>query len=249
MTPVTPSPSWVLPGSYPHAGRDDPESSLVTTSKTRLDQLDRLTIALTEQELSKMENEESAIWISIKDLAERKGVSKQAISQRVQKLEAAGLIVVRQNGKFREVDLVSYDRAIGETGNAFREQAAETKADIAAGAGSKKLRDAQAERAGYEARLKELDLAERLGNLVPIRGEHGLETALLKISGEIIRELGVLMNWVPDLMEASGNGEAALRRTLREKSAELRTGVATRLNNLAASVGDGPFDVDIRDPD
>lgn len=196
-----------------------------------------------------MENEDGALWISIKDLAERKGVSKQAISQRVQKLEAAGLIVVRQNGKFREVDLVSYDRAVGETGNVFREQAAETKSDLASGVGSKKLRDAQADRAGYEARLKELDLEERLGNLVPIRGEHGLEAALLKISGELIRELGSQMNWMPDLMEASGKGEAALRRVLREKITELRTRVATRLNDLAASVGDGPFEVDIRDPE
>ncbi|WP_312946340.1 MarR family transcriptional regulator [Agrobacterium sp.] len=196
-----------------------------------------------------MYDEDGALWISIKDLAERKGVSKQAISQRVQKLEAAGLIVVRQNGKFREVDLVSYDRAVGETGNVFREQTAETKADLASGVGSKKLRDAQADRAGYEARLKELDLAERLGNLVPIRGEHGLEAALLKISGELIRELGSQMNWMPDIMEASGKGEAALRRVLREKITELRTRVATRLNDLAASVGDGPFDVEIRDPD
>jgi DNA-binding Lrp family transcriptional regulator len=95
------------------------------------------------------------IWISITDLAKRKGVSKQAISQRVKNLEAAGLIEVRHNGRTREVELVSYDRAIGQTGDAFREMGAASKRETnASTAGAQALRDAQTDRATYEPRLK-----------------------------------------------------------------------------------------------
>ncbi|MGO7263760.1 winged helix-turn-helix domain-containing protein [Rhizobium johnstonii] len=187
------------------------------------------------------------VWISIKDLADLKGVSKQAISQRVKNLEAEGLIEVRQNGRFREVELVSYDRAVGQTASLSREQAAETRRGESKSSPGSALRDAQTGRAMYEARLKALDYEERIGNLVAIRGEHGLEAALIKVGEVVLRDLGSPLNRVSEIIEAARQGEPALRRFMRRIITDQRAAVATHLSEIV--VGEvGPFEIDIRPP-
>lgn len=177
--------------------------------------------------------DDGGVWVSVADLAKRKNVTRQSASERVAKLERAGLIVTRRDGRSKLVELATYDRAVGQVGDGAREQAAETKRDAAREPqASGPLRDAQAERATYDAKLKALDYAERTGQLVAVRGQHGIETAMIRITEEIVRDLQQPLNWIPDIMEASALGEPALRRLLRRKIHELRQSIASKMTGL-----------------
>lgn len=187
---------------------------------------------------------DAGVWLTIAELARRKGVSKQAATKRVNRLEEEGKLTVRVEGRNRFVELATYDRIVGQVGDVFKEQAAATSRHMRSGSRDEKpskeedpqqsgLRDAQTMRAGYEAKLKALDFAERTGQLVPLKGEHGIESALIKISDQLVRDLGQPMKWVDEIMEASRKGEPQVRRLLRVKIAELRRTVAEHLLALS----------------
>lgn len=177
--------------------------------------------------------ETAGVWLTISEIAKRKGVTRQAIHDRLSRLERDGLVETRREGQRKLVELATYDRAVGETGNAFREQAAETKhAAAREPQASGPLRDAQAERAQYEAKLKALDFAERTGQVVSVRGPHGVETAMIRIVEQIVRELQQPFDWIPDLIEASSQGEPAMRRVLRKKIHEQRQAISVKMTAL-----------------
>ncbi|MBZ7923119.1 winged helix-turn-helix domain-containing protein [Ensifer adhaerens] len=173
-------------------------------------------------------------WISVSELAKLKGISRQTASEKVAKLESEGRLSTRKNGRLRMVELATYDRLVGQIGDAAREIGAATKksVDEASGNGGA-LRDAQAEKAKYETRLKALDFAERTGQVVPIKGEHGIEAALIKVCDHVVRDLGMPMQWIDEIMEASRKGEPHLRRLMRTKIAEQRKVVAEHLLELS----------------
>lgn len=183
-------------------------------------------------------NEPAGVWITIAELAKRKNVSRQTAHERVSKLESQGLVQTRMQGRSRLVELATYDRAVGQVGDAAREIGAETKRDMAAPAEPRtpaetgKLRDAQADRAQYEAKLKALEYAERIGQLVPVKGPHGIETALVRVSEKILKDLDQPLNWVGEMMEKAREGEPALRRLLRAKIREQRMKIATHIAGL-----------------
>ncbi|NTI92269.1 winged helix-turn-helix transcriptional regulator [Agrobacterium rhizogenes] len=182
------------------------------------------------------------VWLTIAELAKRKNITRQSLSERVARLERDGLIETRQVGRSRLVELATFDRLVGQTGNAYREQGAETKRETADPAlqspASAALRDAQSERAQYEAKLKALDLAERTGAVVPVRGEQGVEAALVKVTEAIIRELGAPMTWVNEILETVRDGEPALRRLLRKKIHKQRENIANRLASIAGEAAE-----------
>ncbi|QRM55136.1 winged helix-turn-helix domain-containing protein [Sinorhizobium sp. BG8] len=178
---------------------------------------------------------DGGVWVTIADLAKRKGVSRQTVHERVARLEKDGLLATRRDGRSKLVELATYDRAVGQAGDAFRESGAETKRKAAAADAAPvpaPLRDAQAERAQYEAKLKALDYAERTGQLLPIRGPHGIETAMIRITEELVRDLNAPFNWITDLMEAARQGEPALRRLLRSRIHEQRQTIANRMATI-----------------
>lgn len=183
--------------------------------------------------------EESGVWLTISELAKRKGVSKQAIHDRLSRLEKAGLVETRKEGQRKFVELATYDRAVGDAGNAFREQSAETKRELTREPqATGPLRDAQAERAQYEAKLKALDYAERTGQVVAVRGPHGVETAMIRIVEHIVRELQQPFDWIPDLIEAASQGEPAMRRVLRKKIHEQRQAISVKMTALLGEAQD-----------
>jgi DNA-binding IscR family transcriptional regulator len=73
------------------------------------------------------------LWLSISEIARLKGVSRQAIAKRIGSLTAHGLLDVQpgQNGS-KLINLAQFDRAVGEVGDAIKEGAAETRAEMAA---------------------------------------------------------------------------------------------------------------------
>ena len=192
---------------------------------------------------------DGGVWLTIAELARRKGVSKQAATKRVNRLVEEGRLTVRAHGRNRLVELATYDRIVGQVGDGFKEQAAITSRAIR-GEPTRKdedlqqsgLRDAQTLRAGYEAKLKALDFAERTGQLVPLKGEHGIEGALIKISDQLVRDLGQPMQWVDEIMEASRKGEPQVRRLIRVKIAELRRTVAEHLLTLSGEAAQAELD-------
>lgn len=187
------------------------------------------------------------VWKSISEIAAMRGVRKSAVHKQVERFEREGRITTRRVGRERQVDLAAYQRAVGEAGDAYREQAAET---AKATATPKALRDAQTEKAQWEARGKALEVSERLGALVPIKGENGIEQAMVRSASAIVRALDQMPGWAGDFVTAARDGEAGTRRLLREKRDELRKAIAVALTQLeeegAAAEADG-YDVDLAD--
>jgi DNA-binding transcriptional ArsR family regulator len=192
------------------------------------------------------------VWVTIADLAKMKGVSRQTAHERVTRLERDGLVRIMQQGRSRLVELATYDRAVGQVGDASKEIGAETKREAAPQAPTlpqnATLRDAQADRAQYEAKLKALDYAERTGQLVPIKGPHGVEAALIRLSEHLLRDLNQPLSWVSEIMEKAREGEPALRRLLRGKIHEQRQAIATHVAAMAgeaAALDAGEVSVDV----
>jgi DNA-binding MarR family transcriptional regulator len=192
------------------------------------------------------------VWVSISDLAKRKGIHRQSAKERVDRLVSKGLIQTRTDGRSRMVDLAAYDRATSDTGDQVREEAAAGRREPDAAA-SPKLRDAQTERAQYEARLKALDLAERTGILVPIKGEHGVEQAMIRAAEAIVRAIDQIPSWANEIAAASKDGEPAIRRELRKKRDQLRRIAADALSQIAgegaAEEADGGIEVSLTEED
>lgn len=180
-----------------------------------------------------MEPDVGGVWVTCADLARRRNVSRAAITKRVGQLEAEGKISTRREGKSRLVELASFDRAVGETGDAYKEQAAESARRSPS---APAMRDAQTEKAQYEARLKALDLAERMGELLPIRGEHGIEAAAAAIGVALARDADGMIRYADDIATAvSKEGVAGARRVLREIGNKFRQSFAESLAKLAAA--------------
>jgi len=202
------------------------------------------------------------VWVTYAELARRRGVSRAAITKRVNRLAAERRIETRAEGSSRLVELASFDRAIGEVGDAVKALAAETvrarrggrrpedgAADMSWPAGSPgdegkgressrmpgTLAAAQTERAQYEARLKALDLAERQRLVLPIGGEHGVETAVTAIGIALARDADGLARYADDIATAvSKDGVAGARRVLKEIGVRFRETFAASLAALAA---------------
>lgn len=181
--------------------------------------------------------DDGGVWLTITEIARRKGVSKQALSKRVKSLEADGKIRVRRDGQRVLVDLAEYDRAVGDFGDGGREAAAETvraaRREIA-GRTSKGLRDVQLERARYDTRMRALDYAQRTGELVPISGPGGVEDALVEASAVIIRALDITMRHFDRIREAAKDGEPAVRRVIKDIIHEQRTTIGKAMQDIAA---------------
>lgn len=175
--------------------------------------------------------EPEGLWVSIAELARLKGISRQSASERVDRLEKHGHIQTRRNGRSRFVELASFDLAVGQVGDATREIVAESRklAPIA----NETLRDAQSDRARYDAKLKALEYGERVGQLVPLKGPHGIEAAIAKVVELLLRDLNKPLNWIPELMDAARVDERTLRLLLKKKLRELRAEIATHLAALA----------------
>lgn len=176
------------------------------------------------------------VMVTLAELSRLKGVSKPAITNRIKRLEADGLISVTVDGRNKRVDLAAFDKAIGATGSAAHEQAAETVKDAAAPETSA-YRDAQTLKAQADARRAQLDVAERLGNLAPIKGPGGIEESMVAIGHAIVGAVDRMTGYSGELAQAARDGgEQGVRRVLRIMRDDLRRAMAEA---LAPMVDDG----------
>jgi biotin operon repressor len=179
---------------------------------------------------------DAGLWLSISDIAEQKGKSRQAVHKRVVALEADGKVETRQgpNGT-KLVNLAQFDRAVGETGDAFKEAAAETRSEIESNSepSSPVLRDHQSRAAQYSADLKYLDLEERLGRVVPV--EEAKEGGI-KIGEAVVKILGRLPSYAEQMTAAAvKDGVAASRALLKDIERDLRMAVAAELSEIVGA--------------
>lgn len=169
------------------------------------------------------------VWKSLSEIAAMRGVTKVAIKKRVDRLEAEGRVTTRRVGRERQVDLAAYDKAVGATGDAIKEQAAETARharQVEPADAPSALRDAQTQKAQWEARRSALDVSERLGKVVPVSA---VEQAMVRAGEAIVRALEQLPTFAGDLTLAARDGEPAVRRKLREIKDQIRARAAEAL--------------------
>jgi len=176
---------------------------------------------------------DDGLWLTITELAEHKGLGKAWISERVKALEAEGKVETRPGkGKTKLVNLAQFDRAVGETGDAVKEAAAETRAELESDGSptSPALRDHQSRAAKYAADLKFLDLEERLGRLVPI---DEAKTGGIRIGEAVVRILGRLPTYAEGMTAvAVKDGVQGSRGMLKEIERELRVAIAEAIGEI-----------------
>jgi hypothetical protein len=193
---------------------------------------------------------EGGLWLPIGEIARIKRRSKQAISKRVAVLAADGKLTTRKGeGGTKLVNLAAYNLAIGETGDPAKELALETAADADAPATSDTAapaqpgyRDAQTRKTQFEADLRELELRQKLGELVPLAD---VKEADEQIAAIIVRVLERKLTRVDELAAAVGqNGAQGCRAKLKEIIREERLAIADALR--AAKAAEAP---DAQSPD
>lgn len=175
--------------------------------------------------------------LSITDLAERKGVSKQAIHKRVKGLAAAGTIETFAGPRGSVlVSEAAYDFAVGQTGDPSKEQSAATAADLRGKdrpppshdvADLPAFRDAKARDAHYAAELKRLEFERSNGNLYTVAE---VDAAMVRVAGAFRTAVRGMVARADAGAEALDKGMPAFRRWLsrlgddvcRAAAAELR---------------------------
>jgi hypothetical protein len=172
------------------------------------------------------------LWLTVAEVARCKGITRQALNERVDRLASEGLIKVRRDGRSKLINLAEFDRVVGEVGDAVKEGAAMTRAEADGDAEKNPaLRDHQARAAQYTADLKYLDLEERLGRLVPVAE---VEDAAATCAEATVRVIDRLPTYADAIAAAVGrDGPAGARAKLKEIARELRTSIAEAHGELA----------------
>lgn len=173
------------------------------------------------------------LWESVAEVARRKGIARQSLNERVDRLESEGRIKVRRDGRSKLINVAEFDRVVGEVGDAVKEGAAITRAEAEAVGDDKNpaLRDNQARAAQYTADLKYLDLEERLGRLVPVAE---VEDAAQKCAEATVRVVDRLPTYADAIAAAVGkDGPAGARAKLKEIAREIRQAIAEAHGELA----------------
>jgi len=205
------------------------------------------------------------LWVSLSEVARRKGVSVAAVWKRVQRLLRDGKIELRPGrGRERLVNLAAYDRAVGETTDFARQRGADMARGlpldgepiappVGAGAGGvRTFTEAQRQTAIYSAGLRSLEYGERRGNLLPIQGEHGVAKAAQLAGEALTAAVARLPLRAGELVAvASTDGEVGVRRLLKSIGGGLLKTFAKSLNEIAAQADDagGGFVIDLPEPE
>ena len=179
-------------------------------------------------------------WLTISDLARERGVDKAAISRRVARLETIGQLSTRPHGQAKIVNVEEFDRACAATVDAVREMngrsaTAALSAPAAPAIGGPILANEQARRASFDAELKRLDLAERLGRLVEIESvRFNIEECAL----ELVRTIDQLPSRADALAAVmTKDGVTGLRTALRGLAREMRVSLAHAAERFAEGEG------------
>jgi len=186
------------------------------------------------------EHGHGGLWLTVTELAERQGLGKSTISEKVKALEAAGEIKTKRGrGRQKLVNLAQFLTAVGKAGDTARELGAEMRSptptpdqpDDAAPAPG--YRDAQTRKTQFEADLRELDLLQRQGELVAI-------VDLVPVAHEsaeaIVAVIERLATGAPEMFAAANrDGERGVRAQYRRDARRIREAIADAFNRMLAA--------------
>lgn len=181
------------------------------------------------------------LWLTLTELAKREGVVKSVASERVTAFEAARLIKTKIGPRRSKlIELSQYLAARRATGDAAREAGAATKAaDIdsphdmteATTPTAPAYRDAQTREKQIATYLKELELRERLGQLVPATD---LEAVANKVGEVIVRVIDRIPSHADAVAAAvAKDGTLGAKARLKEIAREIRVATAAAMLELA----------------
>ena len=206
--------------------------------------------------------DDPALWISISELARRKGISQQAVSERIGRL---GSKIELRPGRGRErlVNIAQFDQLTGD--NSFLPQTAAAatvrmleNAPLAlaqpVALGGRTISDVQREKLLYDTGLTALEFAEARSEVLPIAGEHGIEQATRELGDAFRQAVGRLhMRAAEAVAVGAKDGVIGMRALLKSAERDILRSLATAL----AAIGDkgkaieatGGFAVDLALPD
>jgi hypothetical protein len=176
----------------------------------------------------------AAVMQTPAEVAERDGVSKQAITKTVRKLaETKSLEVERdERGRIVRFNVAQYDFLRGKVGDPSKDQRPEkpdpppAQSDSRAG-----YNDALTQKTIYEAETRRLALDEQIGKLVRVEE---LSAAVSECGASIVASIGQLQNATDALATAMAqSGTHGLRVELKKIENRIRGEIADSLSALA----------------
>lgn len=186
--------------------------------------------------------EPAGLWLTITELAERAGLGKPAVSERVARLERAGHLRTRPGrGRSKLVNAAEYDRAVGQVADLGRTQGALTRRGAdpeaappppAAESGEPVYTREQARNMAYKAELARLELEERQGKIVSV---DIVRAAALRAGEEIVRVLDRLPQAADELAVAlTKEGPHGVRLALKRIVLAMRADIDAALGAATA---------------
>lgn len=173
------------------------------------------------------------LWLSVTDLAREQKVKKQAISKNLKRWCRKGReIPTRKSGKELLVRVADYKRAAGETADQAKVAAEQTKKSASSEDGDPIYAREQARKMAIDADLRQLELEERLGLLLPVAQ---LREATITCASEIVRAIEQTASRADDLAASAKIPITQARAFIRAVQRDLRTRAATAFEKLSAS--------------
>ncbi len=177
-------------------------------------------------------------------IAERDGVSKQAVSKTIAKFVASHDLPVERDarGRIVRVSLAHYDHHRGFFGNSEKTQSRPDPGTPIQASASESRDEALRQQAWLALGRQRLEQAEKIGQLV--RADRLADA--LAVAGRIIQsEISRLQNRADDIaLAVSKEGTSGARLLLRQISTEINTRIADALGEVAeaAPAGDEVMD-------
>jgi hypothetical protein len=210
--------------------------------------------------------DDPALWVSFSELARRKGITPQSVSERIARL--GNKIELRPGrGRERLVNIAQFDQVTGE--NSFLPQTAAAAtvrmlaenplalaqpAASSAAPGGRSISDVQREKLLYDTGLTALKFAEARSEVLPIGGEHGIEQATRELGDAFRQAVGRLhMRAAEAVAVGAKDGVIGMRALLKSAERDILRSLSTAL----AAIGEkgkaieaaGGFAVDLSLPD
>lgn len=178
----------------------------------------------------------AGLWVTVSDLARQKGISKQAASKRIDRLESQGLLKTKPGERGAKlVNLAQFNKVTADTTDGIREingksAAGPSEAPEEQGETRRALIDQQTRRAAYDADLKQLELEEKLGRLLPVED---VEQSMVRVAESMVRVIDQMPLRADELANAvAKEGSVGARGVLKAIARDLRDQLAKNLKIL-----------------
>lgn len=186
-----------------------------------------------------------SVWLTLTQAAERRGVSKQAISKTVARLVGEGRLSTRAGqGGAKLINIVAFERLVAsetDPSQALRNAQSgmpETPAPTAQQSSAPTYMDSRATREAYQAEAARLDIAERLGDLV---SKTDVEARTMRVFRKLRDRLLMMPGRIADRMVAAPDARA-MKALLSGELRKLLEALADELDHLTDDTDDGGDD-------